>query len=188
LERASACAILTWLEIDRGITVARPRLLLLVVLMSASLAGCASPTPYQPAAGGFGYSDQQIEDNRYRVTFAGNSVTSRDTVQNYLLYRAAQITVQNHHDYFTVVNQNTERSTYYQGTGYNNWGWPGGWRGTWPWGPTDYSAYPIDRYTGFADIIMGDGEKPKGNPNSYDARDVMRQLGPTLVLPKEDAS
>jgi hypothetical protein len=158
--------------------------LLLVVLMGAWLAGCATPTPYQPAAGGFGYAEQQIENNRYRVTFAGNSVTSRDTVQNYLLYRAAELTVEHHHDYFTVVNQDVERSTAYQGTGFDHFGFHR-WH---DFGPSDYSAYPIDSYTAFADIVMGDGEKPKGDVNSYDARDVKRRLGPTLVLPKESSS
>ena len=31
---------------------------------------------------GFGYREQQLESNRYRVTFSCNSVTPRDTVQN----------------------------------------------------------------------------------------------------------
>lgn len=113
-----------------------------------------------------------------------NSVTPRDVVQNYLLYRAAELTVANHHDYFTMVNQDLERSTAYQGTGYDNFGgW--GWRG---FGPSDYSAYPIDSYTAFADIIMGDGDKPKDDIKSYDARDVMRRLAPSLVLPEEGSS
>ena len=153
-------------------------------MVSAWLAGCATPTPYQPAAGGFGYAEQQIENDRYRVTFAGNSVTPRDTVQNYLLYRAAELTVEHHHDYFTIVNQDVERSTAYQGTGYDNFGvWPGrNWVGAPP-----YSAYPIDSYTAFADIVIGDGEKPKGDVNSYDARDVIRRLGPTIERPKESS-
>jgi hypothetical protein len=41
-----------------------------------------------------GYSDQQIESNRFRVSFAGNSLTARETVERYLLYRAAELTVQ----------------------------------------------------------------------------------------------
>ena len=35
---------------------------------------------------------------------------------------------------------------------------------------------------------MGDGEKPKGDVNSYDARDVIRRLGPTIERPKESSS
>ena len=159
---------------------------LVVVVVSAWLAGCASPTPYQPADGGFGYADQQIENNRYRITFAGNSVTGRGTVQDYLLYRAAELTLANHHDYFTIVNQDLERSTAYQGTGYDGFGSPWGWGCC--WGPSNYSAYPIDSYTAFADIVMGDGEKPAGSLNSFNARDVIRRLGPTVERPKESSS
>jgi hypothetical protein len=158
--------------------------LLLVVLASAWLAGCATPTPYKPADGGFGYSEQQLENNRYRVTFAGNSVTRRGTVQDYLLYRAAELTLEHHHDYFTIVNQDLERSTAYQGTGYDNFGF---WRPGWI-GPSNYSAYPVDSYTAFADIVMGDGKKPAGNVNSFDARDVIHSLGPTIERPKESSS
>jgi hypothetical protein len=161
---------------------------LLVMMMGAWLVGCASPTPYKPADGGFGYADQQLENNRYRVTFAGNSVTPRDTVQNYLLYRAAELTLQNHHDYFTIVHQDVERSIAYQGTGYDGFGGP--WGRGWGccWGPSNYSAYPIDSYTAFADVVMADGEKPANNVNSFDARDVMRRLGPTIERPKESTS
>lgn len=63
-------------------------------LVLAGVTACTTATPYQPAtlnhpAAG-GYSDQQIEANRSRVTFAGNSMTSRQTVETFLLYRAAQ--------------------------------------------------------------------------------------------------
>ena len=48
------------------------------------VAGCATETTYRPATGqGFnrtGYSDRRIEPDRYLVSFAGYSVTSRDTV------------------------------------------------------------------------------------------------------------
>ena len=156
---------------------------LLVLAAGLLLAACAAPTPYQPAEGGFGYSDQPLESNRYRVSFAGNSVTPRDVVQNYLLYRAAELTVQKGCDYFTVVRQDLERSTAYHGSGFTNapllfdrhraigWGV----------GTTSYSAYPIDSYAAFADIVVHQGEKPQDDPNAYDARDVLRQLGPTVM-------
>jgi len=60
-----------------------------LALASASvLASCATPTPYQPASGSgafrTGYWDEQIESDRFRVTFAGNSLTSRETVERFL--------------------------------------------------------------------------------------------------------
>jgi hypothetical protein len=147
------------------------------------LAGCGQPTPYQPAAEGYGYGEQQIEDNRYRVSFAGNELTAADTVQNYLLYRAAELTLDRGYDYFTVVDRNLDRSTAYWGTGDTHLGsgyvtrhgdFVGG------TGFTTYSARPIDSYTAYADVVMFEGEKPAGDVNAYDARSVLRQLGPTI--------
>src|SRR3546814_2874529 len=77
---------------------ARGRLLAAIGTGTLMLAGCASPTPYQPATGyGFnrtGFSEQRTESNRYMVSFSGNSLTSRETVERYLLFRAAELTVQ----------------------------------------------------------------------------------------------
>ena len=152
------------------------------------LAGCAVPTPYQPMADGYGYGEQQLESDRYRVTFSGNWVTPRETVQNYLLYRAAELTRAQGHDYFIVVDQSLERFTTYYGSGYNNYWWgPGWWYWDRPFGPGfgDYTAYPIDSYTAFADIVMADGEKPPGEVRAYDARDVLRQLASRIELPED---
>jgi hypothetical protein len=157
-------------------------------LLLLGLAGCAVPTPYQPAVDGYGYTEQQLESARYRVTFAGNSVTPRATVQNYLLYRAAEVTLAQGHDYFTVVSQDLERSTAYYGSGYNDFGWgPGfGSRSAVGLGFGSYSAFPIDSYTAFADIVMADGDKPAGDVDAFDARDVLRQLGAEIERPAED--
>jgi hypothetical protein len=160
---------------------------LAIALLLLGVAGCTVPTPYQPAAGGYGYTEQQLEGNRYRVAFSGNSVTPRETVQNYLLYRAAEVTIANGHDYFTVVNQDLERSTAYYGSGFNDFGWGPGSnsRSAFGLGFGNYTAYPIDSYTAFADIVVADGEKPAGDVNAYDARDVLRQLLPQIELPDD---
>lgn len=89
----------------------------LVVALAAStlLTACASESTYRPAVGnGFsrsGYSDRQIEDNRFQVSFSGNSYTSRDTVEKYLLFRAAELTVQRGFDYFVFADRNVDKST-----------------------------------------------------------------------------
>ncbi|MBM3559299.1 MAG: hypothetical protein FJX53_05360 [Alphaproteobacteria bacterium] len=57
-----------------------------------TLAACGGgPTLYQQEVDGYGYSQQQIEGNRYRVVFSGNSSTQRGTVENYVRFRAAEI-------------------------------------------------------------------------------------------------
>jgi hypothetical protein len=151
------------------------------LLAALLLAGCMAPTPYKAADDGFGYAQQQIERNRYRVSFSGNALTMRNTVQNYLLYRAAEVTVDSGHDYFVVVDDNLERSTRYHGT-VNSW-FPGGYRYGDPFYdpfPATLNAYPIDEYTAFADIQVFRGDKPADNPQAYDARDVLNRLGPTI--------
>jgi hypothetical protein len=78
-----------------------------MVLLVAVLAGCATATPYQPLTKGYGYAEQKLETDRYRITFSGNSSTDHQTVQNYLLYRAAELTLERGRDYFVVVGSST---------------------------------------------------------------------------------
>ncbi len=78
---------------------------------AAILAACATTTPYQPASkpGGFdGFSQTMIENDRARVTFGGNSLTERETVENYLLYRAAEMAVERGFDNFTLAERAVE--------------------------------------------------------------------------------
>ena len=91
-----------------------PKHLFRHVLLAGSallLMACATATPYQAASepGGFdGFSQQLIEDDRARVTFGGNSLTKRDTVENYLLYRAAEMAVERGYDNFTLQERDLE--------------------------------------------------------------------------------
>lgn len=77
------------------------------VLLSACVA--SAPTPYGPALGegGEGFADQQIEDNRYEIRFAGNPATPRATVERYLLFRAAEVTLASGADWFRFVERET---------------------------------------------------------------------------------
>jgi hypothetical protein len=168
---------------------------ILAVVAAAGLAACATSTPYGPATdkNPYGFSDQRIETNRYRVVFRGNSSTTRETVETFLLYRAAELTVQSGFDYFVVSEQDTEANKrystspnpafygrYYYGYGpyccafpYYAYGW--GWGA--PWGPYDgFDAREITRYTAIAFITMHKGSKPADDPTAFDARSVMDNL------------
>lgn len=186
---------------------ARRRAPLLTAAAAACLllAGCETPTTYHPATGhGFnreGFSEQRIESNRYQVSFAGNSVTSRDRVERYLLFRAAQLTLQNGYDYFTLVDRDTDRKT----RTYVNqpfrpgpWGyWGVSWRYHRPgfgwgfydpfWGPRpfggDFDVRTIDKYEAHAEIVMGRGAAPANNVHAFNAREVIANLGPTIEMP-----
>lgn len=125
---------------SKGILM-RPALAALVA--ATALGGCMTATPYKPATGSSqyrtGYSDEQIENNRFRVSFAGNSLTARDTVERYLLYRSAELTLQQGSDYFVLVTRDTERRSDLMNMGGPGWGgawggWGGGGFGGGPWG------------------------------------------------------
>ena len=88
-----------------------------VLALSASaaiLTACATATPYQAASapGAYdGFSQTMIENDRARVSFGGNSLTDRDTVENYLLYRSAEIAVERGFKHFTLQQRDTEEKT-----------------------------------------------------------------------------
>jgi len=168
------------------------------------VSGCMTATPYQPigtsgARGGF--SDQQLDANHFRVMFAGNSVTSRQQVENYLLYRAAELTAQRGFNCFTVVNQGTDKSTTVQvnpygpfyGGGYYGWSpyWrmhgPYGWYSYDPWlgGPFyggSYDVNTIDEYQAMADIAVSNN--CNAGPGTFNAQQVMHNLYGHIVSPR----
>jgi hypothetical protein len=86
-----------------------------VIAFAGLLAACVTATPYQPAPPrGFGYSEERLDQNKYRVTFRGNSLTKRETVEDYLLYRAAELTLQNGYSHFLIIGRDTEAKTRYR--------------------------------------------------------------------------
>ena len=91
-----------------------PKSLIAAIVAVFFLTACVSSTPYGPVnGGGFGYADQRIQSDKYRVSFRGNAATRRDTVENFLLLRAAEITLANGFDYFVVEENDTEARSYF---------------------------------------------------------------------------
>jgi hypothetical protein len=187
----------------------RPAALAVVAALAAGLAACATPTPYQPNIPGQqtsgGYSEMRLEPNRFRVNFAGNTLTARETVEGYLLFRAAELTLQNEYDWFTIVDRNTDRDVrtyvdpdpfyrpWYGGYGYwrPSWRYYGGgygWRGWDPyWGDPFWASRvdvrTVDRFEASAEILMGKGAKPADDPRAFDARAVAENLRPRIQYP-----
>lgn len=171
--------------------------------LAAILGGCETATPYQPLQSGSsvsgGFSDQRLDVNHYRVSFQGNSLTPRETVETYLLYRAAELTVNSGYDWFEAVDKHTERDrqTYIDpafGPGpYGFWrprwrSWGGyGWGA---WGPYGWGYYngatvsTVQKFQASADVVMQHGPKPMNDPKAMDAREVLTNLGPKIERPK----
>ena len=124
------------------------------VICAAFLVGCA--TSYGPMGLAGGYEDAKVQDDTYNVTFSGNGFTSPVTAKNYLMYRCAEITVQNGYDFFVIVAGDTvvNYSVMGQGT----------------------VAKPM--YT--STIKLGKGPRPVGNHNAYDAHQIIKNLGPLV--------
>lgn len=177
-----------------------------------TLGACATATPYQAASSGQrGYVDQQIETNRWKVSFSGNSLTERQTVETYLLYRAAELTDTMGFDHFRVVERETDANRKLMPTGFSYdpyfsnfhcnyafYGYGGriyrpynaslhGFHGAYPYrdpfwhGNTDYRE--IVRYEASAEIIMGRGEKPD-DPAYYSADEVILNLSGQIQRPE----
>jgi hypothetical protein len=176
----------------------------------AVLASCATGSPYRPAAsgGGYGYSDQRLEENRFRLTFNGSGNTDRADVEDYLLYRAAELTLANGFDYFIVDNRSTDarrqvyadpmfgsRFGYGYGPGfgprtfspyYANWTY---FAPRWGWRPyydpfwNDPVTYrEVTRFRANAEVLLFKGAKPADNPRAFNAREVQANLR-TKVFP-----
>lgn len=79
-----------------------PGLGILLALITV-MTGCT--TPYGSMGWKGGYEDLQLNDNTYRVSFQGNGVTPRETVEIYALYRCAELTVEKGYDHFIVVDK-----------------------------------------------------------------------------------
>jgi hypothetical protein len=160
-------------------TVPRVAAALAVVAVSA----CATEPPYGPKAPGHtsGYTDQRLGPNRYRVTYTGSTLSSRATVENYLLLRAAQVTLDAGYDFFAFDARDTKRDTRYY-TDFDPWpGWHGyGWYWhSWAFGPPfPPETQAISRYEAYSEIVMLTPEQAKNDPHAVDAHDVVAHLTP----------
>lgn len=179
--------------------------LLLSLTGALALVACTTATPYQPlgtpgsAAGGF--AEQRIEGNRWRVIFAGNSLTSRERVETYLLFRAAELTLEQGYDGFTIADRATDRNVEtrvyrdpFPSRRYGFWrpywryGGHWGWRRWDPWFGDPFWTDRVDvqtvqRFEAVAEIVLYRGNAPDG-PRSFNAREVVANLGPTIEIPQ----
>jgi hypothetical protein len=159
-----------------------------VIAFVAAITACATSTSYQPMDGRYGYSEQRIEENRYRIVFKGNAATSRETVETYLLYRAAELTLDLGFDYFLVTEQETEARTTYQTTplvygryryGFHHFPY---YAHGYPWAGETRTTQ-IRRYEAVAFVAMYKGAKPQNEPTAFDAREVISNLGSSIERP-----
>ena len=76
------------------------------------LQGCA--TSYQKKGFTGGFSETQLDENVFSVSFRGNAYTDRERVADFTLLRSAELTLENGFQYFAIIDANsyTKHSTY----------------------------------------------------------------------------
>lgn len=153
-----------------------------ILIVAAALAAAAvadaraETTPYQPSVisrSQHGYSDTQLDANRVRISFAGNGDTSRETVEAYLLYRAAELTLQRGYDYFVIADHNVDSHTDYAASG--------------PPAPPIVPVWryrEVTSYSAVSDVIMHHGAMPANAPNAFNARAVYANLAWRISRPR----
>jgi len=73
----------------------------LLVVSAVWLSGCGTPYQREGLTGGF--NDYKLQQDVYRITFRGNALIDLETVQDYTLLRAAELTSENGYRYFIVL-------------------------------------------------------------------------------------
>ena len=162
-----------------------------LTLVAGLLAGCMTPTPYAPRTEGqrTGYTDRALTQNRYRVTFTGNTATPRETVESYLLLRAAEVTRAAGYSAFLFDTRNTKTNQSYQTVPYGpvdpyfrgGWGRRGGFG---YWGGFGFAYDPqVDivvrtNYEAYAEIVLLTPDQAAKEPRAVNANDVIAHIGP----------
>ena len=74
---------------------------MILVAILVTLASCA--TPYQQKSFSGGFSDVQLNDNIFNVSFKGNSSTSIERAVDFSMLRSAEIALTNGYKYFSIL-------------------------------------------------------------------------------------
>ena len=85
-------------------------------VLSLAIVGCSStpvaaPTPYKSAGSkaAYGYSSEKVSGNEFKVLFKATDKTPADKVQQFALYRAAEIALKQGFTYLAIVKTNIDK-------------------------------------------------------------------------------
>lgn len=137
-----------------------------------------------PSRGGaFGYDARAVGADRWRVSFAGNTATPRAVVEDYLLYRAAEIAREAGTSSFVVVHRETEPVMRFRVSGFGV-GAGRGLVGSTVFAATAFpaDATPVTHYAAYLEIQFISGDASAGF-EVKDADDVLAAMASRLQRP-----
>ncbi|WP_119166941.1 CC0125/CC1285 family lipoprotein [Algihabitans albus] len=166
---------------------------LLPLTLMIALTGCLDPvppTPYQaaPASGGSGYSEVWKDERRAEVRFAGNWRTDRQTVEDGLLFRAAELADQREAPRFAVHDKTIERNVYetVETPPFPSWWYRDRYRSRGAYGrfPPRVRSWTV--YTAVMQIeILPEGVDQPENVQVRETEAVLEELDPRIRRPSQ---
>lgn len=153
--------------------------MILISIFAIMIGGCA--TAYQRVGFTGGYSETQLRENIFEVSFRGNAYTSRERASDFSLLRSAEVALENSYRYFVIVDSEkysktgtytTPTKSYTTGTVYGsgNYAHVSGTTTTYG-GQTYFISKPRATNT-----ILCFKEKPEINGLVYDAQFVSNSI------------
>jgi hypothetical protein len=168
------------------------------IASAAVLAACATGGGYQAriAHADSGYAEERMDETRWRVEFTGGASDTKDIVESYLLYRAAELTTSSEYDWFIPSAHEVDSETEVVVEGQRTRESPV-WRPQWrrnrysrwtDWMPAGAVAHETtergssqvttrERFAAREEITMGRGPAPSG---AFEARRVLSDLAPAI--------
>lgn len=83
------------------------KILISITVILFALQGCTS---YQKKGLSGGYSEIQLDENVFKVSFQGNGYTKPDRAADFTLLRSAELTLENGFQYFAIIDENNHTS------------------------------------------------------------------------------
>ena len=127
---------------------------ILVIFSLFLLSGCVAATPYQPMGFRGGYSDSQLQNDKFQVSFSGNMKLTQAKARQYALRRAAEVTLNNGFDYFMVEENQDISHAFVSGN--------------------DGDIIGGSKPEAILNIHCGKGKKPENTQGAYDAQELLQ--------------
>ena len=158
-----------------------------VYFATVALSACA--TNYQPNGFTGGFSETQVDENVFLISFRGNGFTSAERASELVLLRAAELTSKHGYSYFVIADfaNTASQYTHRTPTTYNTTSQPTAYGNT-AFGQSTTIAKGGDTYNvakpRASRTVVFYKDKPEGQGLVYSSNFILESLGAKYGLPK----